>query len=183
MLTYEDALRIALEHAGPGQGLIEAATRELPFGWYFLAQSRTFLATGDVQHMAVGSGGFVVDRETGRAHEFGSAFTIERNLRMYAKGFRYALYDLTITKVYDLAATARLLHGLGLYYVEPEEAHGVVWRIPKHYSVAQLRQCLQQLPCTFAGYNFYLCLEVFEEMDAAGCCAYELREHRQGPSP
>lgn len=35
MLTYEDAPRIALAHAGPGQGLIESATRELPFGWYF----------------------------------------------------------------------------------------------------------------------------------------------------
>lgn len=183
MLTYEDALRIALAHAGPGQGLIEAATRELPFGWYFLAQSRTYLATGDVQHRAVGSGGFVVDRETGRVHEFGSAFTTERNLRMYAKGFRYASYDLTITKVSDLVTTARLLHGLGMSYVEPEEAHGVVWRIPRHCQVAQLKHLLQQLPYTFAGYNFYLSLEVFEEMDAARCCAYELREHRQGPRP
>ncbi len=182
MLTYEDALRIALEHLRQDEGLVGSSTRELSFGWFFVAQRKEFLETGDIRHMAVGSGGFVVDRETGRVHEFGSAFRIERNLRMYEKGFRYGSYDLTITKVYDLKTTARLLQKLDMTYVEPEEAHGVVWRIPQHYRASQLEKFLRQLPYTFAGYNFYACLEVFEELDAAGCCTYELREHRQGPA-
>lgn len=181
MLMYEDALRIALEQLRQDEGLVASSTRELPFGWFFVAQSKQFLETGEVRHMAVGSGGFVVDRETGRVHEFGSAFTTERNLRMYGKGFRFASYDLTITKVYDLKTTARLLQKLDMTYVEPEEAHGVVWRIPKHYRASQLEKFLRQLPYTFTDYNFHAGLEVFEELDAAGCCTYELREHRQGP--
>ncbi|WP_164019322.1 YrhB domain-containing protein [Pyxidicoccus trucidator] len=178
MLTYKDALRIALAHLRPDCGLIESMTRELPFGWYFLAQPKQYLETGNPLHLLMGNGGFVVDRETGRVHEFGSAFPLERNLRMYAKGFRYQVYDLTITLVHDLKTTVRLLHGLGMSYVEPEEAYGVVWRVPQRYTESQLEQFLQHLPHTFAGHGFYFHLEVFEEMDQARCCTYELREHQ-----
>jgi hypothetical protein len=96
MLTYEDALRIALAQLQKDEGLVESATRELP-------------------------------------------------------------------------------------YVEPEEAHGVVWRVPQRYRASRLETLLQALPYTFAGHDFYFRLEVFEELDAAGCCTYELREHRRGP--
>ncbi|NMO19354.1 hypothetical protein HPC49_32835 [Pyxidicoccus fallax] len=184
MLTYEDALRIATEYANrhPDSVLVESSTREFPFGWYFVAQSKHYVATGHISHMRVGSGGFVVDRETGRVHEFGSAFPLERNVRMYAKGFRYHAYDLTLTKVYDLRTTVRLLHELDMSYVEPEFEHGVMWRIPKHYTESQLEAFLQKLPHTFAGHGFYARLEVFEKMDAVGCCAYELREHKPEPT-
>jgi hypothetical protein len=180
MLTYEEARRIAEAHAGK-LVLVEEATQERPFGWYFLAQSKAFVETGEHRHKLIGSGGFVVDRETGRVHEFGSAYPVERNLRAYAKGFRYSSYDLTILTVRDVRTTARLLKELRMTYVEPEEAYGVVWRIPKDYRESQLRHFLHQLPYTFSGYNFFFGVEVFEEIDEAGCCTYELREHQPPP--
>ena len=181
MLTYEEARRIAEAHAGK-LVLMEEAIREEPFGWYFVAQSRAYVETRKLEHMLVGSGGFVVDRETGRVHEFGSAHPLERNLRAYAKGFRYSRYDLTILSVRDLDTTVRLLKDLQMTYVEPEEAYGVVWRIPKEYRASQLRKFLHQLPYTFSGYNFFYSVEVFEEIDEADCCTYELREHQPPPT-
>jgi hypothetical protein len=176
MLTFEQARAIAVRFAGPGRGLMESAIQEFSCGWYFVAQTEAYLRTGDPAHMEIGSGGFVVDRESGRVHEFGSAYPLERNLRAYERGFRFEAYDLTVTSVRDLRMAARLLSKLRLKHVVPEEAHGVVWRIPKPYTVTELEGLLQRVPVTFRDCKLYFVIEAFDDIDRAGCFTYELRE-------
>lgn len=66
MITFEQAKQIALKTIGPNCGLIEAATQEKPYGWYFMYQSKAWLRTRDIHHMLLGNGGFIVEREDGR---------------------------------------------------------------------------------------------------------------------
>lgn len=177
MITFEEARRIALDKIGPNCALVESATIEKPYGWYFLGQSRAFLETGDHMHMLLGSGGFIVERADGRVFEFGSAYPTERWIANYERGFKYHRYDLTVSAVSDPEAAVGLLARLDMTYVIPEPDGGTVWVIPRRYTREQLQRKLERLPCTFAGQAFWHRVEVFDEIDASGCCTYELREH------
>jgi len=180
MICFEEAKRIALAYIGPDCALVDAATMEKPYGWYFLGQSRAFLETGDSSKMLLGSGGFIVEREAGRVFEFGSAYPRERWIANYERGFKYECYDLTIIAVSDLERAIGLLQRLDMVYVIPEEENGTVWRIPRRYTQEQVRERLGRLPCTFAEQAFWHRVDVFDEIDASGCLKYELREHRHG---
>ena len=43
MISFEEAKNIALAKIGPDCGLVESATIEKPYGWYFCFQSRASL--------------------------------------------------------------------------------------------------------------------------------------------
>lgn len=177
MISYEDAKRIALAKVGPDCALIESATIEKPYGWYFLGQSRAYLETGDMAHMLVGSGGFVVERANGRVFEFGSAYPLEQWIANYERGFKYDRYDLHIVAVSSMSVSIDLLLRLDMRFVVPENVNGAVWRIPRSYTREQLRTALSQLPCTFADQAFWDRVHVFDKIDVSGCCEYEIREH------
>jgi hypothetical protein len=78
MITYDEARRIAAASIGPDSALVESATFEKPYGWYFYSQSRDFLASGDIEDMLIGSAGFIVERDGGRVFGFGSAYPVEK---------------------------------------------------------------------------------------------------------
>lgn len=177
MISFDDAKQIALDKIGPECALFEDEIIEKPYGWYFCYQSKAYVASGDLSDFLVGSGGFIVEREDGRIFNFGSAFTLERNLAAYEAGFRFELYDLTITRVFNLEETVALLHKLNMTYVISEVENGTVWRIPREFSKTELRTRLTSLPHTFAGHNFYFRVEVFGLIDAAECCDYHLEKH------
>jgi hypothetical protein len=61
--------------------------------------------------------------------------------------------------------------------VIPEEGGGTVWVIPKRHTSKMLRKQLDRPPCTFSGQEFWHRVEVFDEIDASGCCSYELKKH------
>ena len=124
MLSFDEAKQIALERIGPECVLLESATLEKPYGWYFGAASRAFIETADPKQMALGSGGFIVEKTDGRVFEFGSAFPLEKWIANYEKGFKNTRYDLTILAVSDLNAATGLLHELYMHYVVPG---GSVW--------------------------------------------------------
>jgi hypothetical protein len=78
----------------------------------------------------------------------------------------------------DTGRTLDLLLKLRMTYVKPEFAYGRRWRIPQEYSRKQLAERLRTLPCVFRDCReFFHRHETFVELDAAGCCRYELREH------
>lgn len=178
MIDYAQARQIALAHIGPDCALIEEATFEKPYGWYFCGQSRAYLETGNIMVMLVGGGGFIVERENGRIFAFGSAYPLDTWIANYERGFKYASYDLVITAVYDMHETARLLQRLDMTFVLPETAYGVEWKIPEQYGHKQLLAALKRLPCLFQDQAFWHKVEVFDQIDVADCCAYELREHQ-----
>jgi hypothetical protein len=175
MITFEEAKQIALNKIGPDCALFEDEILEKPYGWYFCYQSKAYFTSGN--DWLIGSGGFIVEREDGRVFEFGSCFGLERDLAAYEAGFKFHSYDLTILSVSDIQQTITLLHQLDMAYVIPEYEHGVVWKIPQRFTKSQIRSLMRSLPHTFYAQNFYFRIEVFAEIDAAGCCQYELREH------
>ena len=68
----------------------------------------------------------------GKLIQFGSAYPTDKNLELYEKGyFKYSNWDIVVSRVNDVQRTIALLSKLGISYVQPEEAHGVVWDIPK----------------------------------------------------
>lgn len=180
VISFAEAKQIALAKIGPDCGLIETATMEKPYGWYFYAQSRAFIETGDFMEMHCGSCGFIVERADGRVFQFGSAFPLEKWIADYEKGFKYDRYDLTILAVSDLAVATELLERLYLHYVVPEEENGTVWMIPQYYTRDQIQTKLTQLPFTFANQAFWHVADVFDEIAASGACKYELLEHSEG---
>ena len=120
--------------------------------------------------MALGSGGFIVEKTDGRVFEFGSAFPLEKWIANYEKGFKYHRYDLTILAVSDLNAATGLLHQLYMHYVIPEAAYGTVWVVPHLYTPDDIRKMLTQLPCTFSDQAFWNRVDVFDDIAASGSC-------------
>jgi hypothetical protein len=180
MISFDEAKQIALHKIGPECALIEDATVEKPYGWYFWFQSKAYLQSGHFQDMLVGSGGFIVEREDGYVFEFGSAYPLEYNFAAYEAGFKYETYDLTIFAVSDLAQTVQLLLQLNMTYAVTETEYGTDWKIFKQYAGAQIRTALTVLPYTFPPHNFFHKVDVLAEIDRSRCCQYQLLGHRAG---
>ncbi len=178
MIPYETARLIALYHIGPECGLIEKATREMPYGWYFADQSLAYLKSGDPLEMLYGSNGFIVDREDGHVFVFGSIRSVEADLANYEKGFKYERYDLVIRAVRDPVLTLDLLYQLEMKCVVPETAHGGTGTTPRQYKRDELAALLKNLPCVFVDQKFYFRVGVFDEIDRCRCCLYELQQHK-----
>lgn len=169
MIDFEDARKIALNFIGEDLMLSEDHILEKGFGWYFSSEPKKR------GRLLAGRSGFIVDRETGKIFECGSAFPVERDLKMYELGYRFKSYDLTILAVSNLEKTVELLHKLQMQYVVPEFEHGVNWKIPREYKPKEIRKALKRLPFTFEGQRFYFRLEDLERLKQANCCSLELK--------
>lgn len=175
MIDFETAKQIAIKHIGSDCGLIEEAIIEKPYGWYFCYQSKAYLETGDSSHIILGNRAFFVEREGGRILILGFLdYRTETWFANYEKGFKYELYDLTVLNVRDRETTVQLLHRLNMQYVVPEWAYGTEWRIPKQYTVGEIKHLLKKLPYTFTGLTFQLREEIFYQIDETQCCEYVL---------
>lgn len=142
--------------------------RELKEGWYFPFQSTASTA---------GCNGVIVNKRSGKLFHLGSAFPPERDLALYDRGYQFECYDLVILSVRDREQTLGTLGKLRLKVVEPEEAHGVVWRIPRDMTKTELAALLESLPCTVAGVSLYFVVEVLEDAKRSGWFTFETREH------
>ena len=176
VISFEEAQNIALDKIGSDCAIIANSIIEKPYGWYFSFQSKKYLETGDFREMLAGSGGFIVEKETGSVVEFGSVYSLEKNFEIYEKGL-VGFNDLVILKVRDTNESVRLLNRLQMFYVEPEFAHGVEWKIPKTYNEKQLKQAISKLPCIFENQNFYFNYDAFKKIDSSKCLDYELRKN------
>lgn len=179
MISFDEAKQIALAEIGADSVLLEASTVEKPYGWYFCSQSKRFIESGNFSDMLVGSGGFIVSRTDGRVFHFGSALSLEENFEAYEAGFRDERWDLIVIRVWDAQQTTMLLHKLEMYFVKPEAAHGVVWKVPQRFNQKQIKLMLEKLPATFENQNFHFKYKLLEELKYTGYCEFEIRKHRE----
>jgi hypothetical protein len=145
MFDFTSARDIALKS---GHELNVSAARELREGWFFPA-------SGD----GVGSSGVVVNRSSGRVFVLGSAFSVERDLRAYDEGFQFETCDLVVTAISNMNAAVEILGKIGPTIVEPEFAHGKVWRVPRQLGPDEIRARLGRLPCIFERTRLYFVIE------------------------
>ena len=165
--SRQEAFDIAFEHVHKGLTTYLSEAVELSNGWFFPWISED----GQVY---LGSNGIIVSKETGECLELGSAFAVERDLQFYEAGYTRSAYDIRISRVHDEALTLDLLEDLGISVVEPEEAHGVTWKIPRSLSRSELSARLSELPCAFQNVSVYFRIEAIERAMATGCCELQL---------
>jgi hypothetical protein len=178
-LTYDQALSVARAEVPDDCALVPAATRVLPYGWYFAFQSKRYLLTGNWLDMKIGPGGFVVNREDGGVCHFGSAYSTDRWLEMYEYGLRYDAYDLTVLHVIRMKRAVELTLQLGLTFTVEEHEHGRRWRIPQPYTREDLQRLFDEVPVTFRNCALWSRYEVLRRIDASKCMEYRLNEAAQ----
>ena len=169
MLTKNQAIALVRAKLPEDMDIMEDQTIEKEYGWVIFSQSKKYIETGNSRYGYIGSGGELVEKSTGRIHEFGSAFTLKENLKIYELHyFKYSNWDIEIKEVKNEIKTIDCLSSLNLGYVIPEKAHGVTWRIVQRYTRKQLNQKLKKLPARFnigTIYFQYLVLESFKNQD------------------
>ena len=173
MLSLSETLEIAQKSAQDGVFVREEDAQELSNGWYF----PWYLPGGET---LVGSHGVIVNKKSGRCFSLGSAFSVDRDLRAYEAGYESLNYDIKLTEVHDRHLTLDFLEELGITVVEPELAHGTVWRIPRRLSREELDKLLEELPRTFCNVMVYFRIETIERVRADGCCEFDLIEPEGG---
>jgi hypothetical protein len=175
MLTKQDAFNIVREKLDAEYDILEEGTVEKDYGWVVFPQTKAYIHTKKFEDMAIGSGGILVEKRSGRTIEFGSAYSTETNLKIYEAGYLdHDSFDLVITKVINLEEALSLLARLSIVYVKPEIESGVTWRIPKPFTKPQLRDKLVALPCKFNLGNLYFQWEALERMKNNSALKYEL---------
>ncbi len=146
-----------------GRTLASAVT-QLERGWYFAWRNDG----------RVGSHGLAVSKATGHILEFGSAFPVERDLRMYDLGMDADKHDLVILQVADAEETLRMLRRLAPTVVELSYESGTVWRVPRRLTEDELRSRLTSLPAIFPDVGLYFEFEAIEAARSSGWCVIEL---------
>jgi hypothetical protein len=65
--------------------IFDEHTIEKPYGWIFFYTSRLWFETGDIRYAVAGNAPFLVDRETGAIHVFGTARRTEAYIAQYER--------------------------------------------------------------------------------------------------
>ena len=147
-MTPEEAFELVENHVKPGMVADASTFRETDFGFYYHVTTEAYIRTGDMMDLPVGSCGVLVDRETGRVHDLGSAFGLEYWLEAYDRGLHQPM-DVVVTSVGDRQRAASALGRLQLSYVIPEFEHGETWKIPRHYNQKDYIRAFDSLPARF----------------------------------
>lgn len=169
MLSHEEALNIALGKVEQGATVWESKSIELSNGWFFPWRSTD-------SELLIGSQGIIVSKLNGECFQLGSAFPVERDLRLYEAGYTRTDYDIKIRSINDPELTIDMLEELGITVVEPELAHGTLWKIPRRLNRDELKSLLSDLPHTFENVAVYFVIEALERARANRCCEFELIE-------
>lgn len=164
-MDEESARRFALQSLSEDANLGLGRARELVEGWYFPFHP---LEEG----VDLGPQGLIVNKRSGEVFHLGSAFSVSRDLKLYDAGFQAKAYDLVIFKVRRLRKALRFLEELRITIVEPEFAHGRVWRIPRELKRDELKVRLADLPCVFPQQGLYFKFELVLEMRESRCCDF-----------
>jgi hypothetical protein len=175
MQTKKEAIDAVRRTLPSDFDVLEDHIIEREYGWVIFSQTKQYIETNDPMYMTVGSGGTLVEKNTGRLIEFGSAYSTEINLQIYEAGYlAHDDFDLVVIATEDSEEALHLLGELGITYVKPEVEGGTTWRIAKPYSAQQLRERLRHLPCRFNLGSVYFKWEVLERMKASGSLQFEL---------
>ena len=93
MITLDEALKIVsahlsrLDHSTGDEPTVvmESETIEKQFGWIFFYNTKKYIETGDFKYMLAGNAPLIVDKDSGKVHETGTAHPIEYYIEEYKK--------------------------------------------------------------------------------------------------
>jgi hypothetical protein len=172
-MTLDEALECAAAHAHADGWPDPVNAREIESGWYFPWR---FPDDGVTR---LGSNGLIVNKRTRKVVVLGSAYSLERDLNAHDAGYPLKGADFIVTAVADEDRAVALLGELGITKVAPEEEGGVIWRIPKSVSRAEIREKLGSLPADFGFLSVYFCVEGLEQAKREGCFSFEFRDRAE----
>ena len=175
-MTLSEARSLAEAHVSDELVVLEKFANECTFGFYFAISSRAYEESGKFENMLIGSSGLLVDRGNGKVHELGSGADLEYWFKAYQRNLHLP-QTLIVTKVHDRQRAADALLRLHMSFVIPEEEGGVIWRIPQYFSVKQIRNSLDSLPCQFEGQDFIFRLRDIEAIEADNNLEIELQSN------
>jgi len=128
VLTKGEALNLVSKSLDESMSIDYADIIDRDYGWLMFPQSKQFIETGDLEYMVMGSGGILVEKEIGRQIEFGSAYSIETNLKIYELGYlHHENWGIVISGVTSHDEAIDLILSLNFQCVIPEEEYGTVW--------------------------------------------------------
>ena len=115
VITKDQAFELVQETLADDMGILYENTIELGYGWVIFDQTIKYIETKDIEYMAIGSGGMLVEKETGKIYQFGSAYSLEQNIKIYELGYlSFDDWDIEILEVHDEEETANYLDKLGI---------------------------------------------------------------------
>ncbi|HWZ91497.1 MAG TPA: hypothetical protein VNW92_21695 [Polyangiaceae bacterium] len=132
MISLAVASTLARDHCPDSNCIDDSEPIDFPTGWYF-----GYKRLEDPLAQPMGSNGLIVDKATGEVLVLGSAFSVQRDLEMHQKGYRYSQYDLVVLAFSDLEQAIDALSALRLSTVDPKYESGTVWRIPRPLTRAE----------------------------------------------
>ncbi|ATG03230.1 MULTISPECIES: YrhB domain-containing protein [Lelliottia] len=84
MITFEDAIQKAHHYLGDADiPVVITSLGRFSEGWFFCFQSREYLETGETSALLAGNAPFIVDKDTGEIHVFGTAHPLKEYLQNY----------------------------------------------------------------------------------------------------
>ena len=161
----EGAARIATKWASGAAEVSGGSARELRLGWYFPVPS---------DGRAPGCNGIIVNKADGSVFALGSAFPVERDLRLYDRGFQSGKVDLVVLEVVDWPGTVDALLEVGPLKIELSYESGTVWRLPRPLTEDEIRQRLEDLPAIFGDLHIYFRFEVLARAEDDGLCSFKM---------
>ncbi|WP_321818698.1 MULTISPECIES: YrhB domain-containing protein [unclassified Paraburkholderia] len=69
--------------------VMDDKTIEKSYGWVFIFNSKKYLETGNMLYALGGNGPIVVEKETGKIHQLGTALSLQNSIKQFetANGF------------------------------------------------------------------------------------------------
>jgi hypothetical protein len=153
-LDRTGAAKVAAAWGGPTQLDFDAAV-ETEHGWFFppIADGR------------FGSSGVIIGKSDGAGFVLGSAYSVDRDIRFYDRGFRSKVYDLVVLEVFDLSAAVAIMRDIGPTVVRPTYETGTVWRVPMALSDEEVFERLSAPPAVFHDIGLYFRLELLDRAE------------------
>jgi hypothetical protein len=176
-INKKEAIQLILNTISDDMGIDESSIIEKEYGWVFFPQSKRYLETGNWRDMLIGSGGDLVEKETGRIISFGSAYSIEKNLKIYELGYlKHDNWDMVINKIWDEPETILQLMKLRATYDIQEVKDGGARKISKTYTANQFKELIKKLPFRLNIGRAFASWEELEAFKNQNYFTYELQE-------
>lgn len=84
MITFDEAVKRANEYLSNAEfPIVITSQGRFSEGWFFCFQSREYIETGDSSALLAGNGPFIIDKDSGELHVFGTAHPLEKYLQQY----------------------------------------------------------------------------------------------------
>ncbi len=171
MISKDQAIELLRKAIGDDEDVVTDGIIELEYGWIMDVLPKKYIETDDVVEFG-GSGGILVEKKTGNHYKFGSAFSLEENLKIYKKGYlKCDNWDIVITKINNLENTIKHLRKLGISYLFPQK----VWGGVKNKDYVEK---LKTLPTRFNYGHIYFEYELFESLKSQNDFCFNLEENK-----